>query len=254
MATLTREEHTSKHTGAWFDETHWSVVLAAGQSDPQRRQEALEKLCGTYWQPIFVWIRCSGYDVPDAEDLTQGFFAHLLEGSCFSRLSADRGKFRSFLLRALQHFLADHRDHDNAAKRGKGTTCLPLDEISEDRYLDASSRAVAPEMAFDRRWALVLLDRAFVALQQEFQAAGKAEQFAELAVFLAAEGGANDYVSAASNLGTTSGAVAVAVHRLRSQYRDCIRREIAQTVDSPADAREEMRYLLEVLSYQPLSA
>jgi len=230
-----------------FGATHWSVVLAAGQVESRRGQEALEMLCRTYWQPIFSWLRSSGYEHQDAQDLTQGFLAHLLRNNPFAGLSPDRGKFRSFLLKALQHYLRDHRDSALAAKRGSGVPPVPLEYASEDRFAVDAVSAETPEAAFDRRWALLLLDRAFHALRQEFVAMGKTEQFAELAPFLAKEGCAGEYASAASKLRVTAGAVAVAVHRLRVQYRDCIRNEIAQTVISPREVRQEMRYLLEVL-------
>ncbi|HEY5915429.1 MAG TPA: sigma-70 family RNA polymerase sigma factor [Verrucomicrobiae bacterium] len=243
----------SKEAGTWFSATHWSVVLAAGHGDAACRQQALETLCRTYWQPIYTWLRCSGHDVPDAQDLTQGFFAHLLAAGAFSGLGAEKGKFRSFLLKSLQHFLADERDRCGAAKRGSGSACLPLDEqAAEAHYLEEANSGRTPEASFDRRWALLLLDRAFLALQQEFLASGRTEQFTELAVFLAAEGGAQEYADAANRLRMTPGAVAVAVHRLRARYRDCIRGEIAQTVNSAAEAREEMRYLLEVLCRDPI--
>jgi RNA polymerase sigma-70 factor (ECF subfamily) len=238
-----------EQASSWFGATHWSVVLAAGHADPARRQAALEILCRTYWEPLYVCLRGLGQDAEDAKDLTQAFLAHLLAADPFAKLSPDQGKFRSFLLKALKNFVADEHARATAAKRGGGQKPLPLDEESAERhYLQAVGVTRTPEAIFDRHWALTVLDRAFQALQQEFMAAGKAAQFAELSAFLSTEGGSEEYGAAAEKLELTVGAGAVAVHRMRRRYRECIRCEIAQTVHSAREVDEEMRYLLEVLS------
>ena len=232
----------------WFAATHWSVVMAASHASPQQRAEALEILCRTYWEPLYAYLRSLGHDRDDAQDLTQAFFAHLMARNPFAALSPEKGKFRSFLLKSLQHFLADQRDHNTAAKRGGGHPLLPLEPDMAERYhADESADARSPEAAFDRRWAVTLLNRAFAVLQQEFLAGDKAAQFVELSVFLAAEGNTDEYTTAGGKLQMTRGAVAVAVHRLRARYRECIRAEVARTLLAPGEVEDEMRYLLEVL-------
>jgi RNA polymerase sigma-70 factor (ECF subfamily) len=198
---------------------------------------------------VFVWLRRSGYGEADAEDLVQGFVAHLLEKNCFSRVSAGKGKFRSFLLKSLQHFLSDEQDRVSAIKRGRGSTIVPLEQVVEEGLVRQAATGVTPDAAFDHRWALRVLEQAFAALEREFLHRGKSDQFRELSAYLESEGGASEYALTATKLQMTPGAVAVAVHRLRAEYRDCIRHQIAETVNSPADAREEMNYLLEVLSH-----
>jgi RNA polymerase sigma-70 factor (ECF subfamily) len=241
------QEHGGKKS-QWFAATHWSVVLAAGHASPQQRAQALETLCRIYWQPLYTYIRRLGSDVPDAQDLTQGFFAHLLSGNCLQTVSPAKGKFRSFLLATLKNFLADERDRALAAKRGGGQILLGFDpNLGEDHFQQESSPDRSAECLFDRRWALTLLDLAFLKLEKEFALGGRAGQFAELSAFLGREGKAADYEAVAAKLGMKPGTVAVAVHRLRLRYRELIRAEIAHTVPDPADVDEEMRYLLEVI-------
>ena len=232
----------------WFAATHWSVVLAASQASAQQRAAALETLCRTYWEPLYAYIRRLGYQAPDAQDLTQGFFAHLLSRNAFCGLSPGKGKFRSFLLASLKNFLADSHDWAVAAKRGGDCLTLSFDsKLVEEHFQQESSPNLGAERLFDRRWALTLLDRAFLKLKEEFAAAGKAAQFGELGAFLSREGGAAEYEAIGGKLGMKRGAVAVAVHRLRLRYRELIRGEIAHTVAQPAEVDEEMRYLLEVI-------
>ena len=189
-----------------------------------------------------------GHDREEAQDLTQAFFAHLLARNPFTTLSPAKGKFRSFLLKSIQHFLADQNDRNSAAKRGGGLSPLPLEtNVAERHYEEERGKPSVPEAIFDRRWAVTLLNRAFAALQEDFMAGDKAVQFVELSVFLAAEGNAEEYATAAGKLQMSTGAVAVAVHRMRVRYRECIRAEVAHTVLLPGEADDEMRYLLEVL-------
>jgi len=234
--------------GPWFAATHWSVVLAIGEADAARRAEALETLCRTYWPPVYAYLRRLGRERSDAQDLAQAFFAHILARDFFANLSPQRGKFRSFLLKSLQHFLTDQYDRERSAKRGGGQTLLPLDcDFAEQRCVHETASDRPPEMAYDRLWAVTMLNRAFAALQQEFAARDKAMHFAALSAFLAVEGNAEDYAAAGRALRLSGDAVTVAVHRLRQRYRDCIRAEVAQTVREPGDVAEEMRYLLQVL-------
>jgi DNA-directed RNA polymerase specialized sigma24 family protein len=232
--------------GRWFERTHWSVVLAAGRAAEPERSVALEALCRTYWGPIYAFIRCGGLDRHDAQDATQGFFAHLLERDWLAGLGPEEGKFRSFLLAALKNYLSDIRERAQAVKRGGGQVTVPLLPQIEERQSARDSAALPPERVFDRQWASTVLGQAFAELQKEFLAAGKQAQLLELAVFLGAEGGAAEYDAAATKLGTTRGAIAVAVHRLRQRYRDLVRTQIAQTVGAAADLDDEMRYLLEI--------
>jgi RNA polymerase sigma factor (sigma-70 family) len=233
----------------WFTATHWSVVLLAGQADSVQAAEALEKLCRTYWLPLYSYIRRQGYGPDDAQDLAQGFFVRLLKANSFAALSREKGKFRTFLLAALNHFPSDGRDRTRAEKRGGGQPVVSIDETeAEHRYLQVPSQNLAPEKVFDRRWALTVLDEALARLRQEHRTSGKAELFAHLSAFLSSEGSKVDYDALAPKLGMSATAVAVAVHRLRQRYRECIRLELAQTVASPEDLDEEMNYLFSVLS------
>ena len=233
----------------WFTATHWSVVLQAGEPGSGQAGEALEKLCRTYWLPLYSYIRRQGYGPHDAQDLTQDFFVGLLRTNLFAGLSREKGKFRTFLLAALNHFLSDARDRARAEKRGGGQPIVSLDQTeAEQRYLQVPSGDLAPERVFDRHWALTVLEAALARLRQEHQASAKAELFARLSAFLSNEGSKADYDAVASKLGMSANAVTVAVHRLRQRYRECIRLELAQTVASPEDLDEEMNYLFSVLS------
>jgi DNA-directed RNA polymerase specialized sigma24 family protein len=236
-------------TNGRFTATHWSVVLAAGEADSPRRSAALEKLCSTYWQPIYAFIQGSGYGVHDAQDLTQDFLAHLLARNPFASLESSRGKFRSFLLVSLKNFLADEHAKARAAKRGGGQAVLSLDQEAIEAICQQDMNAGLPAWKlFDRRWAWAITDQALARLHEEFTATGKAELFARLQTFLSNEGTAAHYAAAAQDLGMTAGAAAVAVHRMRQRYRALVRREIAQTVTGPVELDEEMSYLVEVLA------
>ncbi len=223
--------------------------MAAGHGRPKERAAALETLCRTYWEPLYSYIRRRGHQVSDAQDLTQGFFAHLLSGQPFEHLSPERGKFRSFLLASLKNFLADERNRAAASKRGGSQVFIPLDVDAGERHLQQEpSEGRSVESLYDCRWALALMNRAFVRLRDEFQADGKAAQFEAISLFLSQEGNGDAYGAVATRLGIRTGAVAVAVHRLRLRYRELIRAEIAHTVASPVEVADEMRYLLALLS------
>jgi len=233
----------------WFSTTHWSVVLAAGQPDAGVSDQALETLCRTYWFPLYGFIRRKGYAPEDAQDLTQEFFARFLEKEYFRRADPQRGRFRSFLLTSLQHFLIHEWHRARAQKRGGGRALLAWEELSaEGRYQGELLSKLEPEKSFDQHWASTLFQKAVSRLQQEATAAGKSKQFDELKCFLAAEAGAGEYAAIADRLGLTPGAVGVAVHRLRQRYRELVREEIAHTVASPSEIEEEMRYLIGLIS------
>jgi RNA polymerase sigma-70 factor (ECF subfamily) len=235
--------------GAAFRTTHWSVVLAAGNSFGPECQRALEKLCRTYWYPLYVYVRRRGYSAHDAQDLTQEFFAGVLRSDYLKRADPQRGKFRSFLLAGLQNFLANEWDRAQAVKRGGGHVFISLDEQSpEERYRHEPVTDASPQKLFERRWAMALLEQALEQLRLECVAAGKAPQFDSLKPFLSGETVDGDYAASAAKLGVKAESVAVAVHRLRQRYRQLVETEIAHTVATPAEAREEMRYLFATLT------
>ena len=233
---------------AWFTTTHWSVVMLAGDANSPQAAAALEKLCRAYWLPLYSYIRRQGYGSHDAQDLTQGFFLRLLRMDSFADVSHEKGKFRTFLLAALNHYLSDERDRARAEKRGGGQTIISLDETeAETRYLQIPSADAAPEKVFDRRWALTVMEEALQRLRQEYTASGKQELFEPLSAFLSSEARPGDYDQLAPKVGMAAGTIAVAVRRLRQRYRECVRLELAQTVASPGDLDEEMNYLFAVL-------
>jgi RNA polymerase sigma-70 factor (ECF subfamily) len=231
-----------------FATTHWSVVLAAGQSDSPHAAAALEKLCRAYWYPLYAYVRRRGCSPEDAQDGTQSFFARLLERDLLSRASPQRGRFRSFLLTALQNFLADEHDRATARKRGAGQPLISLDALdAEARYALEPADEVSPDKLFERRWATTVLEQAWTHLETEYAGEGQAELFRELRRFNSAQENAPGYAEAAGNLGLPENTVKSLVHRMRRRYRALLRAEIAQTVADPAEIDEEIRYLLRVL-------
>jgi RNA polymerase sigma factor (sigma-70 family) len=234
--------------GPWFASTHWSVVLEAAHADPVRKAAALAQLCQTYWYPIYVYIRRRGNGPEDAQDLTQEFFARLLEKQWLSGVEQNGSRFRSFLLTAVNRYLANQHDRAKAAKRGGGQPILSLDAMeAEHRYSLEPATQETPERIFDRRWALTVLDRALARLKDETAAAGKARHFELLNAFLSREPEAGEYAAIAAELGVSSGGVGVSVHRLRQRYRALVRIEIAETVADSRQVDQEMRELFEVL-------
>jgi DNA-directed RNA polymerase specialized sigma24 family protein len=224
-------------------------VQSAGQGATPVRQEALEKLCAAYWYPLYAYVRRKGHDEHDAQDLTQEFFARLIQRNDFAGLDRGRGKFRAFLLASMNHFLAKEWRKAATLKRGAGQSPLSLDTaLAEQRYGAQPVVEPTPERLFDRRWAETVIERAAQRLRAEFTNDGRETLFRELNVFLSAPAGAGDYVTAAQRLQMTESAVAKAVERLRRRYRDLVRQEIAQTVSTPVELEEEMRYLLQVLA------
>jgi len=243
------EDHETTPTRQnWFATTHWTVVRAAGDSASPQATEALERLCRLYWYPLYAYIRRKGHSPQDAEDLTQSFFAHLLEKNYLALVSKQRGRFRSFLLTSLQNFLAHDWERGRAAKRGGGRTLLSWDALSgESRYALEPALDLTPEKIFEQRCAATLFQKALAGLEREMADAGKSEQFDRLKGFLSAEAHAGAYAEAAAILAMTPGAVGVAVHRLRQRYGELVREEIAHTVTSPTEIEDEMRYLIQLL-------
>ncbi len=232
-----------------FATTHWSMVLAAGTSASPQAAEALEKLCRVYWYPLYAYVRRQGHDVHEAQDLTQAFFARLLEKDYVSRASRERGRFRSYLLTALNHFLVDEWKRANRQIRGGGRQIFSLDEqTAEERYQHEPVDEMSAEKIYQRRWAMTLLEQVLARLEKEFIDLGNAALFAELQVFLLGEQMAPPYAEIATKLGLTEGAVKAAVYRLRRRYRELLREEIAQTVAGPEDVEEELRALFAMLA------
>jgi DNA-directed RNA polymerase specialized sigma24 family protein len=232
-----------------FNTTHWSVVLLAGQQPSAQSAAALESLCRAYWQPVYVFARRKGCKEEDAKDLTQHFFYNLLERNDFSGLDPRKGKFRTFLLTAFTHFLANEYDRANAHKRGGGKIIVSLDELpnEESGLMDLAAEPSAVKM-FDLRWARSVVKQALESLKQEMGVSGKQGQFDALKIFLTVEAAEGDYAKAAQQLGVADASVAVLVHRMRQRYRQLVRAQVAQTITSPAELEEEMRHLFEVLN------
>jgi len=227
-----------------FATTRWSLVLAAAHDSRPDAQAALATLCETYWYPLYAYARRLGYKAEDAQDLTQEFFALLLEKESLRVADPERGRFRSFLLASLNHFLTAEWRRRSARKRGGGRLPLSLDVRSgESRYSQEPSHDLTPEKAYERRWALLLLEQAVSRLRAEYAASGKAALFERLAGFLSGERGVLTQ-QVAGDLNMSEGAVRVAVHRLRQRYRQVLRAEVAHTVAGPQHIDEELRHLM----------
>ncbi len=234
--------------GAMFATTRWTVVLNAARSDTPRAQAALADLCQTYWFPLYAYVRRRGHGPHDAEDLTQGFFARFLRLNSLSAVRRENGKFRTFLLAAMKHYLADEWDRASAQKRGIGQT-VPLDaEFAERRYRAEATDPLHPERLFERQWALTLLENVVQRLGREYEAAGQGGLFSELRFAITGDRNAVPYATLAARLGMTGEAVRVAVHRLRQRYRRMLREEVAHTVEDPSETTSELEALRRILS------
>jgi RNA polymerase sigma-70 factor (ECF subfamily) len=232
-----------------FATTHWSVVLSAGDPATENASIALESLCRSYWYPLYAYVRRAGHSPHDAEDLTQAFFARFLEKEWVTGADRTRGRFRSFLLASLKHFLANEWDKARALKRGGHLTFVPLDQATaETRYRSEPSDTVTPDREYDRRWTLTLLDTVLARLQQEYAQEGKAGLFDTLKGTLSGERSGLPYAVLGQRLQMSEGAVKVAVHRLRQRYRRILRAEIANTVATPDEVEEELQHLFATLS------
>lgn len=231
-----------------FVPTHWTVVLAA-KGDTTQAGVALEKLCQTYWPPIYAFIRRQGKTPHDAQDLTQEFFARLLEKKYLADVDRAKGKFRSFLLASLKHFLANEWDKANAQKRGGGRSIVSIDDKAAESSCGYElPDTITAETVFERRWATTLLDSTLARLRDEYRTDGKQSVFEELKSTLAGERSAVPYAEIALKLGTSEGNVKVAVHRMRGRYRELLRQEIGHTVASPQDIEDELRHLFRILA------
>ncbi len=235
-----------------FNSTQWSLVLAAAERSTPASENALDALCAAYWPPLYAYIRRRGYEVSEAQDLTQAFFVRLLEKNYLGDAKREKGKFRSFLLASLNHFLANEWDRKQAQKRGGGVTIIPLEMDSAEGYYrtDRADR-LTPEKLFERRWALTVIDLALKRLEEEFTDNGRGQLFNCVKPFLTGSDGEVTYHQIATELGMSEGAVKVAVHRLRRRFRELMRAEIAQTIlrpDQPGAIDAELRSLLAALS------
>jgi RNA polymerase sigma-70 factor (ECF subfamily) len=245
---MSREQQPRLDGPAVFATTHWSVVLAA-RDGGSGADGALESLCRIYWYPLYAFVRRRGYEAHDAQDLTQEFFARLLEKDFLRGVDRTKGKFRSFLLAALEHFLANEWRRANAIKRGRGLAFIPLnDETAEAQYLQLAVSGLSPEQLFEQQWATTLLEQAVIRLRDEFIAEGKGPLFEQQKVFLTGERQAGGYAELAVKLGSTEAALKMAVSRMRRRYGELLRGEIAHTVAGPEEVEEELRALFAALS------
>jgi DNA-directed RNA polymerase specialized sigma24 family protein len=231
----------SDPSDGFFSTTRWTVVRAAGAS----AADALESLCTAYWFPLYAYVRRHGFSKEDAEDLTQAFLAKLLERQDFAALKQENGRFRAFLLAALKNFLANERDRAGRQKRGGNITHFPLDWQSADtQFQIADRRQIPPDAAYDREWAVALLERVISTLREEFVLSGNGVHFEQMKIFLTTEREGIRYADKASELGMNEAALRVSVHRLRKRYRELLRREVAHTLSDPTMIEEELGVLL----------
>jgi RNA polymerase sigma-70 factor (ECF subfamily) len=234
----------SGESAAAFATTHWSIVVCAAQPTSPQAKEAMEILCRTYWYPLYAHVRRRGYAAPEAQDLTQEFFVRLLSNHYLAHADRARGRFRSYLLVALNHFLTDEWRQAQAAKRGGGQPLISLDaNTAESRYALELASDLTPERIYERAWALTLLDQAISKLKEECRTAGKGPHFDLLESFLTNEATQSVCAAAGAQLGMTAGAVAVAIHRLRQRYRELVREAVAHVVANPAEVEDEIRWL-----------
>ena len=245
------DSHSAKPSprAAVFATTCWTQVLAAGAGENTQARLALEHLCRSYWYPLYAYVRRRGHSPHDAQDLTQAFFARLLERHWVGDADRERGRFRTFLLTAMSRFLANEWDRVRAQKRGGFAPHVPVQlHAAETRYGHEPADNRTPEQCYERRWALTLLDTVLQRLRAEYDREGKAEWFTALSGTLVGGRESQPYAALATQLAMNEGAVKVAVHRLRKRYRQLLRAEIAQTTASPEDVDDELRHLFAVLA------
>lgn len=229
-----------------FHTTRWSrVLLAGGPQEEDEAQAALASLCRDYWYPLYAFARRRGLDGHDAEDATQGFFLHLLEAGTLTRAKEERGRFRSFLLGAMQNFLANEHRRKSTGKRGGGVATLSFDAMAaEERYRHEPGDPITPEAQFERSWALALIDKVFRRLAEDYEEAGKRDLYEALRPYLAGEASRPGYDAIARDLGMSAAAVGTAIFRMRRRYGERMREEIAGTVSSPAEVEEEIAQMM----------
>jgi RNA polymerase sigma-70 factor (ECF subfamily) len=234
-----------------FHTTSWTLVCAAADKPTADSREALAALCQKYWHPVYAFVRRRGYDREQSQDLTQGFFAVLIEKNYLLDTDRQRGKFRSFLLAAVKHFLANEWDRANALKRGGGLVAVSIDTVEAEAWQESAVvEHVTPETLFERRWALSLLENVMVRLRSEFVNEGRAEEFEKLSAFLNRDSETTGYETVAEEMGVSAGALRMSVHRIRRKYRRLLRAELAETMPSPDPDQidDELRHIMSVLS------
>jgi len=243
------ESATSDGRPRLFPATQWTVVLAAGGTPSPESAAALERLCSSYWYPLYAFVRRSGHSPPDAEDLTQEFFARLLEHNWIAHADRHKGRFRSFLLMAVKRFLAKEWDKGKTLKRGGQVRLVPLQlDAAEIRYTREPADTRTPEQVFEKQWALTLLESVLSRVREDYARDDKGALFQALEPCLIGSRDTQPYAALGAQLGMTEGAARVAVCRLRERYRECLKAEIAHTVASPAEVDEELRHLLRVMA------
>lgn len=234
--------------GEAFQSTHWTTVFTAGREHLPGARQALERLCASYWYPLYAYVRRQGHAAAEAQDLTQEFFARFLERKYLQLADPERGRFRTFLLTSLKHFLINEWRKSQSLARGGGQKVLSLDaEQGEERFAAEPLTDHAPDTTYDRRWATTLLRSALTRLGEELAQAGKQETFEHLRGFVWGGDETTGYAAVAERLGMSVGALKVEVHRLRKRFGQLLRAEVARTVATPADIDEELRYLIAVL-------
>ncbi len=247
VTSLIRVSEGAKNGAVAFTTTQWSVVLTAQGTSPAA-QEALEKLCRVYWRPLYGFVRRQGHAPEEAEDLTQGFFAQLLERRDLDVVRREKGRLRSYLLVSLKHFLANERHRAMAIKRGGGRSLIPLEELkSAERAALEPADNLTADLVYERHWALRVLEQVLARLREERRATGDTVLFEQLEKLLADEPDRPSQAEIAAELGMSENAVKQAIHRLRERYRQILREEIAQTVTAPGDVEDELRHLIAVL-------
>jgi RNA polymerase sigma factor (sigma-70 family) len=232
----------------YFATTHWTMVLNAGRSDSTAARNALAQLCQSYWYPLYAYVRRRGNSPQDAEDLTQGFFTRLLELDSLAAVGREKGKFRSFLLASLNHYLSDEWDRECARKRGKGRVISLDANMAEARWSREPADTLTPEKLFERKWATTLLETVVQRLQGEYEFSGKGPLFMALRFSIAGDKAEEPYVKLSAELGLSEAALRVAVHRLRQRYRQMLRDEIARTVATEAEVDGEIQHLYRALA------
>src|SRR6185369_3006997 len=249
MNDLPAPDSESRPPVAEFVTTHWSVVLAAGDMASAQADAALAELCRTYWYPLYAFVRRKGHSPHDAQDLTQAFFARLLEKNYLAQADRERGRFRTYMLAALTHFLSDEWDKARRLKRGGGREIVSFDAaLAEERYrLEPQDQLDAAKL-YERRWVTTLFDEVLARLEEEFRDSGKGKLFDQLKGSLLADETRLSYVELGAHLGLTEDAVKQAVHRMRRRYRELFREEIAQTVAGPVQVEDELKHIFSVLS------
>jgi RNA polymerase sigma factor (sigma-70 family) len=249
MPAFEAEPAQPTQTSRLFTTTHWSVVLRAGAADSSNAAQALDQLCRVYWYPLYAFVRRKGHSAHDAQDLTQAFFARLLGKNYVAQADRERGRFRTYLLAALTHFLADEWDKTRRLKRGGGREIISFDAASaEERYrLEPIDQLDAAKL-YERRWVTTLFEQVLARLEEEFRDSDKSELFEALKTALVADDSALSYAELGSRLGLSEDAVKQAVRRMRRRYRELFREEIAQTVDGASELEDELKHLFGVLS------